>query len=107
MTPKRKREISIGLAMVGNKAHGDIIVLACGMAGTVNALFRSARGHGFNGCEGTFAKRIRSGCRDFSELCKPVDLIVSGRAKAAIKKRKEDPEFLAALAAVNARRGGR
>ncbi len=102
----RKRKIAIGNAMAGNK-RGEIIVLSCGMVGTVDMLFRSARGHGFNGCQGTFANRIMTGCRDFSELCRPVDQAASGKSKAAFKKKRQDPEFLAALAAVNARRGSR
>lgn len=105
MTPERKREINIGLAMVGT--HGEIVILSCGRVGTINALFRKARANGFNGCGATFAKRIKSGCRDFSELCKPVIQENSENSKVAIRKRKEDPEFLAALAAVNARRGKR
>lgn len=101
----RQREIAIGIAMTGNK-RGEIIILSCGMVGTIDTLFRSARGHGFNGCQGTFANRIRSGCRDFAKLCRPVDVQASRKSKAAVNKKKGDPEFLAALAAVNARRKG-
>lgn len=103
---QRKRDIAIGYAMAGNK-KGEIIVLSCGMVGTVDALFRSARGHGFDGCQGSFANRLRAGCRDFAELCRPVDKSASEKSKAAINKKKQDPELLAAIAAVDARRGKR
>jgi len=102
----RKREIKIGIAMAGNK-NGEIIILSCGMVGTVNALFRYARGYGFNGCQGSFANRLKAGCRDFAELCRPVDKSASEKSKAAISRKKQDPEFLAAVAAVDARRGKR
>ena len=87
--------------------HGVVIVLNDGSAGSVHSLFRKAVRLGFNGNEKVFADRIRKGVRDMDVLRLPVDRAVSDRARAAMMKRKEDPEFLAALAAVAARNGKR
>lgn len=107
ITASARRKRNIGYALLGAKG-GQVVVLSNGMAGTIHALWKLAvAARGFDGQEEAFAKRIISGCRDFDELCKPVDRAQSDKGKASILKRKQDPEFLAALAAVAARRGAR
>lgn len=98
------RTTQIGRAQAGG---GEVIVLNCGMMGTGHDLFHKAKGHGFNGCDATFRARLAAGIRDFSELIKPVDPDASRKSKRAYAKRRQDPEFQAALAAVAARRGPR
>ena len=100
---RKSRARNIGLALSGAKG-GEVIVLSDGTAGTVDDLIRSARGYGYNGSSGAFLNRLKTGCRDFKALCRPVDAKASEKSKAAARKKKQDPEFLAALAAVNARR---
>ena len=91
----------------GENGHGELIILSCGRSGTIGALFKVARNHGFDGCRTSFAARVQSGCRDFAKLCAPVELEKSKKNKSARKKKMKDPEFLAALAAVSARNGKR
>lgn len=84
--------------------HGVVTVLDNGVVGSVRSLFKMAKASGFNGSESAFASRIAKGIRSFEELIKPVDQVIAKRHRDAYKKRRSNPEFLAALAAVNARR---
>lgn len=100
---RKSRARNIGLALSGSMG-GEVVALLDGKVGTIESLFKSARANGYNGTAGGFKSRIATGCRDFDELSKPVDSKLSEKIKAAVRKKKQDPEFLAALAAVNARR---
>jgi len=91
--------------------HGDTYRLTNGLVVTSVSLFKLAASKGAAVTIATVARRLASGMRDFDQLIAAPDQKLSaqgakGRA-GKIAKRAADTEFLAALAAVNARRAAR
>lgn len=91
--------------------HGDTFRLNCGLVVTSSLLAKIAASKGLKISQSTMSRRLAGGLRDFDQLMVPPDQKMSELAEKAragkVAKRAADAEFLAALAAVNARRSVR
>ncbi len=98
-----------GLTMM--RINGDKFALSNGRIHTSGTLAKIALSRGIKLNQSTISKRLKAGERDFDKLIRPPDATHRANASIGVDKRrariKGDVEFLAALAAVNARRGER
>ena len=87
---------------------GNYYRLTNGNLETSSTIAVIAKSRGVKVAQSTISRRLIKGIRDLDELISAApDGAAKNGAKGAAKKKEQDPEFMAALAAVNARRGKR